>query len=400
MDPELLLVLKSFEEKEEEREEEEDYLAEFWSSCPDELRYTLSSFEDDEANNEEYDNSYDISKEQYDELERELEEELMSDRWDDTDHECSGNGSVDEPICTDNYTFLPGCCRKIKNGCGSCESPLVNMTRHTSNADLTCKALSLDLKTTSVNRCEQGCKIKACGRGVDIETFKAYRQEFWGDTPSASDRRVKVQNYLAQARSNYLTLASLDSLEPSDYPGQLLFKVNDKEVCHKYFANLVGMVTDQGFRNKQWLDEVKIFLGQKERSSTHGMQSIKKEYRQAKCEHAYSYILKTVDSEVMDKSANANYDNHLYLPYHTLTSFFDEYVYLSRRMGSTDYAQRSTFFTAMEKVVKAKKRESVFIRLSGGKGIYFHVVVFFPNPNPNSVDDLLFLLCYCIYRIV
>jgi hypothetical protein len=89
----------------------------------------------------------------------------------------------------------------------------------------------------------------------------------------------------------------------------------------------------------------------------------------AKREHAYAYILKTVESQTMDKSAHANYDNYLYLPYHTLSAFFDEYVYLSRRLKYIDYAQRSTFASAMEEVIKNKKRDNVHIRMSAGKGI-------------------------------
>ena len=132
---------------------------------------------------------------------------------------------------------------------------------------------------------------------------------------------------------------------------------------------MVGMVSDDGFKNKLWKDEVKTFLNGNEKSQRlHGSKK-SGESRRGKHEHAYAYILKLVDSQVMDKSAHANYDNHLYLPYHTLTALFDEYVYLCRQANQTSYARRSTFTDALAKVKKDKALIGVHIRMSGGKGI-------------------------------
>jgi hypothetical protein len=151
----------------------------------------------------------------------------------------------------------------------------------------------------------------------------------------------------------------------------MIFEVNGKEVCSKYFANVVGMVDSNGYKNKQWVDETKIYLNlkpskeekdQKKRSANGS--------RREKREHAYAYILKVVDSQIMDKSAYANYENHLYLPYHTLTSFFDEYVYLCNQAKAPMYAQVSTFSLAMGQVKRDKKRKGISIRLSGAKGIF------------------------------
>ena len=221
-----------------------------------------------------------------------------------------------------------------------------------------------------MNRCELNCKTKDCGTGVDLDTFAEYRQRHWGNNPNAIERRLKVQNALTEARHNYLVLSSLESLESADYPDQFLFKIRGKAVCQKYYANVVGMTTPDGFKNKTWVEEVNIFMGRKDRKVNQKAPSTKGATLQAKREHAYAHIMTTVDSQVMDKSAHANYDKHLYLPYHTLTSFFDEYVYLCRRKGVLDHARRSTFATAMAQVVKDKKRIGVFIRMSGAKGIF------------------------------
>ena len=162
-----------------------------------------------------------------------------------------------------------------------------------------------------------------------------------------------------------------EAVHPEDYPDQLIFKVNDKEVCQRSFANMIGMATVEGFKNKLWVDEVSIFLNKKERH-TDGKQNGKNGFESSrkKREHAYAYVLKLVNSQIVDKSAHKNYDNHLYLPYHTLTSLFDEYVYLCRREKLSSYAQRSTFAIALKQVKKDKKKDNISIRLSGGKGIY------------------------------
>jgi hypothetical protein len=203
---------------------------------------------------------------------------------------------------------------------------------------------------------------------VDVEAFTDYRLKFWGDVPTARVRREKVAAALQEAQDNFLIEASLDSLDPDDYPDQLLFKFNGKEVCQKFFANLVNMAADDGFKNKQWVDEVNIFKGRKNPPNKQKKEAQSSGGARRKQEHAYAYILTTVDSQIMDKSAHANYDNHLYLPYHTLTALFDEYVYVCRQRKDASYAQKTTFAAAMSQVIKNKKRAGIAIRLSGGKG--------------------------------
>lgn len=112
----------------------------------------------------------------------------------------------------------------------------------------------------------------------------------------------------------------------TNFKNQLCFMVGEEQVCEKAFANTVGMTDAKGFKNDVWRNEAKTFH---ERSIT-GMCSAAKrstgkrstagklsDTQSAKMEHAYAYIMKVVESMVMDKSAHANYDNHSYLPYHT-----------------------------------------------------------------------------------
>jgi hypothetical protein len=215
-----------------------------------------------------------------------------------------------------------------------------------------------------VSRCEKSCK-RNCS--IDIKEFSDYRAKFWKHSPNGLERRSKVVSALTAARHNYLLKASVDSLNPKDYPNQLLFRANGKEVCEKFFANLLGMVDDKGYKNKRWVEEVDIIMGRKEKKARNGEES-KKGKVKSKREHAYGHILGVVESQVMDKSAHANYDNHLYLPYSSLTVFFDEYVYLCKHKNMAEYAQKTTFALAMEDVIEDKKRNGISIRLSNGKG--------------------------------
>ena len=99
------------------------------------LKDILAEFADDEefANDEEFA-----------ELEAEMmvdDNEVMSDKKN-NDSGFTG-GSVEHPICTDDFTFLPGCCGKITS-CGSCDATKAQIKR-TSNADLAANALRLNM---------------------------------------------------------------------------------------------------------------------------------------------------------------------------------------------------------------------------------------------------------------
>lgn len=108
----------------------------------------------------------------------------------------------------------------------------------------------------------------------------------------------------------------------NDFKDQLCFKVGGKQVCEKAFANIIGMADANGFKNKVWNDVAKNFkssslTGQQCGTTKHTRttKSRIEDKESSKLEHAYAYILKVVDSMVMDKSAHANYGNHSYLPY-------------------------------------------------------------------------------------
>jgi hypothetical protein len=221
-----------------------------------------------------------------------------------------------------------------------------------------------------INFCEKNCG-RNCAAGLEVEAVARYRRRFWETVPTAIQRRQKVAQVLDEARDTYLKRANIKSLDPSDNPDQLIFNFNGKDVCQKFYANLLGMATPEGYKSKQWVDETNIYLKKKERDAKSHHNGMKAgEGRRDKREHAYAYIMTLVDSQIVDKSAHQNYDNHLYLPYHTLTALFDEYVYLCRQQHIPSYAQRTTFALALKQVKFYKKQRDIHIRLSGGKGMY------------------------------
>lgn len=146
------------------------------------------------------------------------------------------------------------------------------------------------------------------------------RTKFWGDRPTRKERREKIKDALREARRKYLLNASLEGeVDQAQFPGQLCFVVGGVQVCEKAFANILGMADTNGFKNKAWVSEAKAFMessltGQ---CGTRSRKTIGAEMESSRLEHAYAYILKVVESMVMDKSAHVNYDNHSYLPYHS-----------------------------------------------------------------------------------
>jgi hypothetical protein len=93
-----------------------------------------------------------------------------------------------------------------------------------------------------------------------------------------------------------------------------------------------------------------------------------KDTKQFKFEHAYSHILGVVESEIGDRTANANYENHLYLPYAKNRNFYGEYVHVCQVYNYPERASESVFNRALTKVITTKAKEGVQVRLSGGKG--------------------------------
>lgn len=245
------------------------------------------------------------------------------------------------------------------------------------NSSLAKRAMQIDLSQVCAmgSWCEKNCR-RNCSLSVTFIAMSSFRSQFWGDVPTSKERRSKIAAAIATARENYLRLASVEALDPLDYHGQLLFRAGGKFVCQKYFANLLGMADSNAFKNKVWVNEVNKFVSGAQHTFSKHKRSDKDSAR-CKRDHAYAHIKKTVESQMMDMSAHVNFDNHLYLPYATKTCFFDEYEYLAKRLVVPIYAKSSTFFTALEEVVRDKKKtENISIRMSTGKGIYCNVLLY------------------------
>ena len=240
--------------------------------------------------------------------------------------------------------------------------------------------------------CEHKCD-KKCGKGLTVEAMQNFRTAFWGDLPTPRERRKKVIAAINTARQNYLRLSSIEALDPKDYPSQLLFRSEGKFVCEKYFANLVGMNDrDTSFKNKVWVNEVKSFLDGK--TSAQPTRKIAKDTTRCKRDHAYAHIKKVVESQMMDMSAHANFEDHLYLPYQTMTCFYDEYVYLAEKLKLPLYAKRTTFTTAFDDiVVDKKKNENISIRMSSGKGMKCAIILLSKTVISNNFILYLFYPC-------
>jgi len=95
---------------------------------------------------------------------------------------------------------------------------------------------------------------------------------------------------------------------------------------------------------------------------------IKREARAAKREHAYAYIGRTVESEVMDRSAFRGQGDTLFLPYSKLKYFYHEYNHYCVTNHIPERALESTFQRAFRQLLHDKKKDGITIKLSGGKG--------------------------------
>jgi hypothetical protein len=100
---------------------------------------------------------------------------------------------------------------------------------------------------------------------------------------------------------------------------------------------------------------------------------LRKDTKAAKFEHAFAYQLKVIDSLVVDFTAKANFDNYIYLPYASVTSFFGEYEYLCKNVEAPLRGKHTTFQRAFTFLKKKKEKETgIKIRLSGGSGKYYY----------------------------
>lgn len=83
-----------------------------------------------------------------------------------------------------------------------------------------------------------------------------------------------------------------------------------------------------------------------------------------------------------------------------MTSFYDEYEFLMRRLKVPLYAKTTTFSTAFKLVKLAKAKQNIFVRLSNAKGklmIYFSVYIYNFRCSLSSAS---IVLLYYLVRIV
>jgi hypothetical protein len=78
------------------------------------------------------------------------------------------------------------------------------------------------------------------------------------------------------------------------------------------------------------------------------------EKRKSKFEHAYAYIKRTVESEIMDRSAFESQDTSLYLPYRTMNFFYGEYDWDCKHNGVLVRGHETTFRNAYKKLKRDK----------------------------------------------
>jgi hypothetical protein len=88
------------------------------------------------------------------------------------------------------------------------------------------------------------------------------RHSFWHSNPNGGERRVKIQQHLAQASKEYSDRLLLNLIPVDQYKKPLCFIANGQVVCEKVYAQLLGMADSiQKGKLKTWMDEVDIHLG-------------------------------------------------------------------------------------------------------------------------------------------
>ena len=207
---------------------------------------------------------------------------------------------------------------------------------------------------------------------IQYFTLLEFRANFWGDEPTPSQRRKLMMDEIQKARERYMKKAAAESIDPKEYPKQLIFMANDIEMCEQAFANMLGVCTLDGYRSKTWVSVVDEVIGGK--FLLKHKKSKKKTYikdsKMFKRDHAYSYQKNVVESEVMDRSAFAAHSNYYYLPYATERAFYGEYAHWCKAMKIVERAQEATFKRAFKMLIADKAKDGIQLRLSGGKGSF------------------------------
>jgi hypothetical protein len=89
--------------------------------------------------------------------------------------------------------------------------------------------------------------------------------------------------------------------------------------------------------------------------TTHNLKDdVPSEHSKAKYLHAYAYIKRTVESEIMDRSAFESQDTSLYLPYRTLNFFYGEYDWYCKHNGIAVRGHETTFRNAYKDLKQNK----------------------------------------------
>jgi hypothetical protein len=94
-------------------------------------------------------------------------------------------------------------------------------------------------------------------------TLQKYRFEFWESRPKPLERRAKIKAHLEQAKLEYVNRSQLKMLPVDllDSPASHCFVVNNRIVCEKAYAFLIGQIDDTGDKFRMWNDEVQASLG-------------------------------------------------------------------------------------------------------------------------------------------
>ena len=109
---------------------------------------------------------------------------------------------------------------------------------------LCCSLFILQCGTSSW--CEKGCS-RECGKGVTYDNIIKWRTKFWGDYPTAKERRAKIRNALKEARRVYLLhSATAEVINPKLFPGQFCFKVGGMRKRFRQYC---------GYGRRQWIQE-------------------------------------------------------------------------------------------------------------------------------------------------
>jgi hypothetical protein len=181
-----------------------------------------------------------------------------------SDAECDSDDEDDERVeivptappssyCSADYkdvAFIPQ--QRSIRGCSSCDDTRALCNLRTNSA-LRTKKTTLSLNECQ-GKCERGCKLD-CMSYCTLPVLKQMRTEFWGDCPTAKDRRAKIARALDEAKVQYNRRLALN-LMPQNISKSFCFVVNNKVVCEKAFAFVIGMCDDHGKKLKTWTNEV------------------------------------------------------------------------------------------------------------------------------------------------